>query len=84
MSTPPPLKPLHADHTLSPAKLAYFDKLDSVSIRTSLAPPPPFCLKAKPDGTMLDGHHRIHILRSRNENVDLLPRELILDPKELP
>ncbi len=26
---------------------------------------------------MLDGHHRVQVLRSRNENVDALPREVV-------
>ena len=34
------------------------------------------CLKMRPDGTILDGHPRIHVLRLRGENVDGLPREV--------
>jgi hypothetical protein len=30
------------------------------------------------DGTILDGHHRIKILKSRGVNVDVLPREIIV------
>ena len=37
-------------------------------------------LKAHPDGTMVDGHHRIKILRDRGIDVDSLPREII--PKD--
>jgi hypothetical protein len=36
-----------------------------------------YCLKARPDGTILDGHHRVHVLRTRGENVDALPREIL-------
>jgi hypothetical protein len=25
---------------------------------------------------MLDGHHRVHVLRGRNVDVDVLPREI--------
>lgn len=39
------------------------------------------CLKVRPDGTMLDAHHRVHVLRSRGEDVDTLPREIV--PKTL-
>jgi len=31
---------------------------------------------------MLDGHHRVYVLRSRGEDVDILPREIV--SKELP
>jgi hypothetical protein len=34
-------------------------------------------LKARPDGTVLDGHHRI-VLREREVGVDTLPREVVL------
>jgi hypothetical protein len=34
-------------------------------------------LKVRPDGTILDGHHRIYILRERSIDVDSLPREVL-------
>ena len=34
-------------------------------------------LKARPDGTVLDGHHRLKILRERGIDIDALPREII-------
>jgi hypothetical protein len=34
-------------------------------------------LKARPDGTMVDGHHRIKILRERGVDMDSLPREIV-------
>jgi hypothetical protein len=34
-------------------------------------------LKTRPDGTILDGHHRIYVLRRRGVDVDALPREII-------
>lgn len=44
----------------------------------SLIPGQKDCLKTRPDGTILDGHHRIHILRQRGVDVDVdaLPREV--------
>lgn len=30
-----------------------------------------------PDGTILDGNHRIHVLRKRGVDVDGLPREIV-------
>jgi hypothetical protein len=40
------------------------------------------CLKTRPDGTILDGHHRICILRRRGVNVDGLPRDIIEKEQE--
>jgi hypothetical protein len=36
------------------------------------------CLKTRPDGTILDGHHRIYVLRRRGIDVDALPREIVM------
>jgi ParB-like chromosome segregation protein Spo0J len=44
----------------------------------SLKPGQKDCLKTRPDGTILDGHHRINILRSRGVDVDALVREIIV------
>jgi hypothetical protein len=40
----------------------------------------PGVLKVRPDGTILDGHHRIMILRDRGVDVNELPREIV--PKD--
>jgi hypothetical protein len=77
MSDYPPLKPLHPESSLSPGKLATLEKFATEKLIQSLAPGQEHCLKTRPDGTMLDGHHRVHVLRGRNENVDALPREVI-------
>jgi hypothetical protein len=71
-----PLRPLHPDSSLSTAKLADFEKLSTEAILQTLQPGEPHCLKVRPDGTMLDGHHRVCILRQRNLDVDALPREV--------
>ncbi|HYR77010.1 MAG TPA: hypothetical protein VEM96_14315 [Pyrinomonadaceae bacterium] len=34
-------------------------------------------LKARPDGTLIEGHHRIKVLRERGIDVDSLPREIV-------
>lgn len=74
----PPLKPLHPDNTLNPVKLAEFDRLSTEVLLASLVPGrDPGCLKTRRDGTILDGHHRICILRQRGVTVDALPREII-------
>ena len=73
----PPLKPLHPESSLSPGKLATFEKLSTDAITQSLAPGQPHCLKTRPVGTILDGHHRVPVLRLRNQDVDALPREVL-------
>ncbi len=73
----PSLKPLHPHTSLSAAKLAALEKLSSDDLKRSLLPAQEHCLKTRPDGTILDGHHRIHVLRGRGEPVDALPREIL-------
>ncbi len=73
----PPLKALHLESTLNPGKLSAFERLPTDAIKLSLAPGQAHCLKTRPDGTILDGHHRVHVLRKRNEDVDALPREVL-------
>ncbi len=72
-----PPQPLHPDSSLSPAKLEGFRKLPTDALIDSLKPGQPGSLKARPDGTMLDGHHRIKVLRERGVDVDRLAREII-------
>ena len=73
----PPLKPLHPDGSLSPAKLGKYAKASTQELIDSLRPGQEGALKARPDGTLVDGHHRIKILRDRGVDVDVLPREII-------
>jgi hypothetical protein len=51
----PPLKPLHSDESLNPAKLATMEKLSTENLRNSLVPGLEHCLKTRPDGTILMG-----------------------------
>jgi hypothetical protein len=76
-SPDPPLKQLHPKTSLSPVKLAQMDQLSTEKLKASLLPGEAHCLKTRADGTILDGHHRIHILRLRGVDVDMLPREII-------
>jgi len=46
-------------------------------LMNSLVPGQRDCLKTRLDGTIIDGHHRIHVLRLRGVDVDVLPREII-------
>ena len=77
MTSNPPLKPLHSEASLIQSKLDYFSRLSTDDLKLSLQIGNKDSLKARPDGTMLDGHHRIKVLRERNVDVDLLPREVI-------
>jgi hypothetical protein len=76
----PPLKPLHADSSLVESKLDKYGKLSNQELIDSLKPGQPGSLKVRPDGTIVDGHHRIKLLRDRGVDVDSLPREII--PKD--
>jgi hypothetical protein len=53
------------------------ERLSTEVLLKSLLPGRKDCLKTRLDGTMLDGHHRISILRGRGVAVDNLPREII-------
>ena len=73
-----PLKPLHISSALSQAKLIQYARLSSETIISSLKPGEPGSLKVRPDGTIIDGHHRLAILKNRGIDVERLPREIIL------
>jgi ParB-like chromosome segregation protein Spo0J len=75
-----PLKALHADHSLIKSKLDEYSKKSDQELIDSLTPGQPGSLKVRPDGTIIDGHHRIRILRDRGVDVDSLPREIV--PKD--
>ena len=72
----PPLKPLHPDSSLNPVKLTKMEKVATEILQATLLQGE-HCLKTRPDGTILDGHHRIYVLRGRGVDVDRLPREVI-------
>jgi hypothetical protein len=46
----------------------------------SLRPGQAGALRARIDGTVLEGHHRLVVLRERGVDIDALPREVI--PRE--
>lgn len=77
----PLLKSLHRATYLDKGKLAKMDKLSTEAICASLLAGE-HCLKTRPDGTILEGHHRIYILRQRGGDVDVLPREEIKKDQE--
>ena len=73
----PPLRPLHVTSALSQAKLNHYARLTTEDLKRSLEPGQPGSLKTRPDGTIIDGHHRIDVLRTRGIEVDHLPREIV-------
>lgn len=73
----PPLQPLHPDHQLLALKLEQFRRFTTEVLIASLRPGQAGSLKARKDGTILDGHHRLKILRERGIEIDTLPREVI-------
>jgi hypothetical protein len=74
----PPLKPLHPDSSLSQAKLAQLSRVATGVLEDSLRPGQANSLKVRPDGTVLEGNHRIKVLRDRGVDVDRLPREVVV------
>jgi hypothetical protein len=73
----PPLESLHPDRSLSQPKLEGFRKLSNEQLIGSLKVGQPNSLKVRPDGTLIEGHHRIKVLRERGVDVDSLPREIV-------
>lgn len=76
------LKSLHPDSSLSIAKLEAYRKIGTSGLIDSLKPGEPGSLKVQTNGTIMDGHHRIYILRERGIDVDALPRDIQSKKKE--
>lgn len=68
---------MHVDSSLIGSKLDKYAKLSDRVLIDSLKPGQTGALEVRPDGTIVDGHHRIKILRDRGIDVDSLPREII-------
>jgi hypothetical protein len=73
----PPLKFLHPESSLSQAKLVQLSHVSTEALKASLLPGQRDSLKVRPDGTVLDGHHRLSILKGRGVEVDVLPRQVL-------
>jgi hypothetical protein len=74
----PKLQFLHSENALNSVKLAQFRRLSTDVIASSLQPGQSGCLKARPDGTVLDGHHRLAVLLERGEDIHSLAREIMV------
>src|SRR5689334_141467 len=68
----PPLRPLHSPTVLSQAKLQRFRALGTADLIESLRPGRPGALVTRPDGTVLEGNHRLAVLRERGIEIDRL------------
>lgn len=68
------MKPLHPDSSLNAVKLQQIDRLTTEALKQSLLPGQKDSLKVRPDGTMLDGHHRVSILRNEYDTETVLDR----------
>lgn len=73
----PPLRFLHSEAVLSPAKLERFRAMTTTGLIESLRPGQSGALTTRPDGTVLEGHHRLVVLRERGIDVEVLPREVV-------
>ncbi len=73
----PPLRFLHSEAILNVVKLERFRSVATADLIESLRPGQSGALKTRPDGTVLEGHHRLVVLRERGVDVDALPREVL-------
>ncbi len=71
------LIPLHPDEQLIVGNLEQYRKLATDVLVRSLESGREGSLKVRPDGTIIDGHHRLKVLRERGFDVNALPREII-------
>ena len=73
----PNLRFLHSESTLNRIKLELFRRFSTDDLKSSLSPGRQGSLKVRPDGTVLDGHHRLSVLAERAEDIHQLPREIM-------
>lgn len=78
----PLLRFLHSKAVLNEVKLARFRTVATADLIESLRPGQSGALKTRPDGTVLEGHHRLVVLRERGIDVDALPREVLRQEPE--
>jgi hypothetical protein len=73
----PELRFLHSEESLNAVKLTQFRRLSTEALKSSLLPGQSGSLKVRPDGTVLDGHHRLSILLERAADIHGFPREIM-------
>jgi hypothetical protein len=74
--TEPPLRFLHSPSLLSDVKLSQFRAMSTTELVESLRPGQSGALTTRPDGTVLEGHHRLAVLQERGIDIHALPREV--------
>jgi hypothetical protein len=74
---PPKLRFLHSKSAMIATKLSAFRRLSTEELVASLNMGQAGSLKARQDGTVLDGHHRLCVLLERGVDIDALPREIM-------
>jgi hypothetical protein len=72
-----PFRFLHRPESLNRVKLVFFRSCSTSELISSLRPGEQGSLKARNNGTVLDGHHRLQVLLERGVACDSLPRKLI-------
>jgi hypothetical protein len=78
----PLLRFLHSEAILSQVKLELFRRMASPELVESLRPGRAGALRTRADGTVLEGHHRLVVLRERGIDIDTLPREVLMQEPE--
>jgi ParB-like chromosome segregation protein Spo0J len=53
--------------------MTQYSKLSTQELIDSMQPGQPGALKVRPDGTVVDGHHRLKILHDRGIDIHALP-----------
>ena len=80
-TSPPPLRRIHSDQTLTSGSNRYdyesLQKMPTTDIVNSLRPDASDPLTVRPDGTIIDGNTRVYILEQRGYNVNSLPRTVL-------
>jgi hypothetical protein len=73
----PPLRPLHLNSVLSRAKLNHYAGLTTEGFDTFTSARTNRRSQSTSRWTVIDGHHRIAVLRDRGIGVNELPREVL-------
>ena len=79
----PPLRFLHSEASLSEVKLEGFGRMACAELIESFRPGQSGALRTRADGTVLEGHHRLVVLRERGIDIDILPREVLTQEPEV-
>ncbi|WP_344163170.1 hypothetical protein [Nocardiopsis rhodophaea] len=76
-SNPGEITQLHTEGAMNERTLKGLRDTGTDDIMKSLKPGQEESLKVRPDGTIVNGNHRIKVLKERGVDVDSLPREIV-------